>query len=179
MAELNKRQDMFCREYLKDLNATQAATRAGYSKKTAKSQGQRLLTNVDIERRIAKLVDARGKRTDINADWVLKRLAEESEADLADLYDESGALKPVHQWPLIWRQGLVAGLEVQQQFAYIDGEKVPDGVITKAKLSDRVKRLELIGRHVGVQAFSDKILNTHKFPDGPPTIITIRGPDAD
>lgn len=49
MGELNTRQKLFCNEYLIDLNATQAAIRAGYSERTARSQGQRLLTNVDIK----------------------------------------------------------------------------------------------------------------------------------
>ena len=48
MADLNPKQKRFVAEYLVDLNATQAAIRAGYSKKTARSQGQRLLTHVDI-----------------------------------------------------------------------------------------------------------------------------------
>ena len=53
-------------------------------------------------------------------------------------------------WPLIWRQGLVAGLDVETI-----GEGA--GRITKIKLSDRVKRLELIGKHIDVQAFKEKI----------------------
>jgi phage terminase small subunit len=49
MQKLSAKQEQFCREYLVDLNATQAAIRAGYSPKTARSQGQRLLTNVDVQ----------------------------------------------------------------------------------------------------------------------------------
>src|SRR4051794_38079703 len=65
----------FAEEYLKDLNATQAAIRAGYSQKTAKEQGCRLLTNVNIAQRISELKDSRSKRTAIEADEVLKHLA--------------------------------------------------------------------------------------------------------
>jgi hypothetical protein len=52
MKTLTKRQDAFATEYVKDGNATQAAIRAGYSKRTAKQQGSRLLTNVDLQQRL-------------------------------------------------------------------------------------------------------------------------------
>lgn len=57
--ELNKRQERFCEEYLIDLNATQAALRAGYSAKTAYSSGQRLLKDVEISNYINTITDAR------------------------------------------------------------------------------------------------------------------------
>lgn len=152
----------FADEYLKDLNATKAAIRAGYSKRTAGSQGQRLLMDVDIKKYIKKAKAERSKRTKIDADWLLSRLAEEAEADVADLYNKSGGLKSVHEWPEIWRQGLVAGLDVHQEYA--DG--APDGVVMKIKISDRIRRLELIGKHVDVQAFSEK--HEHTGPNGGP-----------
>lgn len=72
--ELPARQKLFCEEYLVDLNATQAAIRAGYKKKTARSQGQRLLTNVDIQKYISELQKQQSERTGITADTVLKEL---------------------------------------------------------------------------------------------------------
>lgn len=54
----NKRHEKFCHEYIKDMNATQAAIRTGYSEKTARMQGSRLLTNDDIKSRVAELRDA-------------------------------------------------------------------------------------------------------------------------
>ena len=62
---LSEMQQLFCDEYLIDLNATQAAIRAGYSEKTAYSQGQRLLKNVEIQKQIQKRKDDRSKRTEI------------------------------------------------------------------------------------------------------------------
>lgn len=61
---------MFCREYLIDLNATQAAIRSGYSEKTANEQGCRLLANVNISQRISELKAARNDRVEINAGFV-------------------------------------------------------------------------------------------------------------
>lgn len=147
---MNDKQRRFAQEYLIDLNATQAAIRAGYSAKTASSQGERLLRNVEVQRAVTEAKAARSEETGINAAWVLKRLADESFADLADLYDELGRVKPVKDWPLVWRQGLVAGIEVETI-----GEGA--GHVTKVKISERIKRVELIGKHVDVQAFKEKI----------------------
>jgi phage terminase small subunit len=75
MAKLTEKQKRFCEEYLIDLNATQAAIRAGYKAKTARSQGQRMLTKVDIQRRIADLMKERSDRTALTSDSVLQELS--------------------------------------------------------------------------------------------------------
>ena len=67
MSKLTTKQQCFVDEYLVDLNATQAALRAGYSKRTAKSQGQRLLTNVDIAKAIKVALESRSSRTKIDS----------------------------------------------------------------------------------------------------------------
>lgn len=147
---MTPKQQRFVDEYLIDLNATQAAIRAGYSAKTANEQGARLLANVSVRSAIAEAKAKRSKETGIDAAWVLSRLAAEAFADLADLYDEHGRVKPVKDWPLVWRQGLVAGIEVETI-----GEGA--GHVTKIKISERIKRVELIGKHVDVQAFKEKL----------------------
>ena len=151
MAGLTPKQQRFVEEYLLDLNATQAAIRAGYSAKGATVRGSELLANRNVADAIALGQSARSERTKINADWVLERLAAEAEADLADLYSEDGLLKPIAKWPLIWRQGLVTGLDVNE--IMVEGLKV--GEVIKLRQSDRLKRIELIGRHVNIGAFRD------------------------
>lgn len=153
-AKLSAKQASFVDQYLIDLNATQAAIRAGYSTKTAAQIGVENLKKPKVASAIAEALGARSKRTAIDADWVLTRLGDEAQADLADLYTEEGELKPVHQWPLIWRQGLVSGIEAAEEKDH-NGKVV--GVVRKVKLSERIKRVEMIGRHVGVQAFKDKL----------------------
>jgi len=69
--KLTAKQKRFCEEYIIDLNATQAAIRAEYSKKTAYSQGQRLLKNLNISQHIQKLQTEQSKRTQITADKVI------------------------------------------------------------------------------------------------------------
>lgn len=150
---MTPKQQAFVDEYLIDLNATQAATRAGYSARTANEQGARLLANASVSAAIAAAKRVRSEKTAVDAAWLLSRLADEATADVADLYDETGNVRAVKDWPLIWRTGLVAGIEVESI-----GEGA--GRLTKIKLSDRVKRLELIGKHIDVQAFKDKIEHT-------------------
>ncbi|MDA4845929.1 terminase small subunit [Hoeflea poritis] len=163
---LNDKQKLFVTEYLKDMNATQAALRTGYSKKTAYSQGQRLLKNVEIQKAIEEAQDARLKRVDAEADWVLQRLLQEAEADIADIYNEDGTLKPVHEWPKIWRMGLVSGIEVEHKVALTQdeegGEVTEKAVlgtvkVSKIKISDRIKRIDMIGKHISVGAFKERV----------------------
>ncbi len=75
MAKLSEKQKRFVSEYLVDLNATAAAKRAGYSEKTAKSQGQRLLTNVDIQAAIQKRQEKLRGKLEITQEMVLSELA--------------------------------------------------------------------------------------------------------
>lgn len=80
--ELTDRQTRFCEEYLIDLNATQAAIRAGYSEKTANEQGARLLANVSVQEKIAELKAERSKRTEITQDSVIQELAAVARAEV-------------------------------------------------------------------------------------------------
>lgn len=161
---LTPKQQAFCREYLIDLNCTQAAIRAGYSARTAKAQGSRLLTNVDVAEYLKKLMDERANRTEIDSDWVLKRLARDATADVADLYDENMHLKSVHEWPEEWRTGLVVGIDTVQERDGHDADGNPQYVtVRKIKLADRSRLLDMIGRHVRVGAFKDKIEHSGKL----------------
>lgn len=80
--ELTDRQARFCEEYLIDLNATQAAIRAGYSEKTANEQGVRLLANVSVQEKIAELKAERAKRTEMTQDSVIQELAAVARAEV-------------------------------------------------------------------------------------------------
>lgn len=82
MQELTDRQARFCEEYLIDLNATQAAIRAGYSEKTANEQGARLLANVSVQEKIAELKAERAKRTEMTQDSVIQELAAVARAEI-------------------------------------------------------------------------------------------------
>jgi phage terminase small subunit len=113
---MTPKQQRFVDEYLIDLNATQAAVRAGYSAKTAYSIGEELLRKPDIAAAVAKAEAARSERTKIDADWVLRKAVE--------LHDKAMA----------------------------------DGAYAPAKGA-----LDLIGKHVDVQAFRDQMHHTGRI----------------
>ena len=158
---LTPRKRQFVQEYLIDLNGTQAAIRAGYSPKGARVQAVRLLADANVKALITKASNKRTSKTEIDAEWLLRDLAQQAQADVADLYTTDGAIKPVSEWPLVWRQGLVAGIDTAQ----LEGGVV----VTRIKLADRTKIRELLGKHTTVGAFTDRIELTGR--DGGPILV--------
>tara|TARA_Y100000780_G_scaffold112139_1_gene101292 strand:- start:604 stop:1167 length:564 start_codon:yes stop_codon:yes gene_type:complete len=155
MAKVTKK-EKFIKEYVVDMNATQAAIRAGYSEKTAYSQGQRLLKNVEVLNAIATEQNKRLERTEVNADYVLKRLVEIDEMDVCDiLSDDLSSFKPLSQWPKVWRR-TISGLDLTELFEGRGDEKEMTGILKKIKWPDKVKNLELLGKHIDIQAFKEK-----------------------
>lgn len=159
MTKLTDKQELFCREYLVDLNATQAAIRAGYSENTASEQGARLLVNVKVQNYIQELKQQRNERNKVNADYVLKRLVEIDQMDILDILAPSGDFLPIKEWPKTWRTTL-SGLDIA-----IIGSGDSDAIMKKIKWPDKVKNLELLGKHVSVQAFKEKTETTVSVAD--------------
>ncbi|WGL99153.1 terminase small subunit [Arsenophonus sp. aPb] len=154
---LTDKQEAFCREYLIDLNATQAAIRAGYSEKTAKDIACQNLAKLNIQKRIQELLNARNDRLEINADYVLERLVDIDQMDVLDILTDSGDLKPVKDWPKVWRTTL-GGLDIM---AISSAEESTETLLKKIKWPDKIKNLELLGKHVSVQAFREQVKNEH------------------
>lgn len=152
MANLTPKQQRFVEEYLIDLNATQAAIRAGYSEKTAQEIGSENLSKPMVAKAIADAQLKREERTKIDADYVLRRLVEIDQMDVLDIMDDQMKIRPVNEWPKVWRQ-YVVNLE---NLELSDGE----GCFKKIKWPDKVKNLELLGRHISVGAFKDKIVHS-------------------
>lgn len=146
-----KQQLLFATEYVVDLNGTQAAIRAGYSEKTAQEQASRLLSNVMVQEAISKEQNKRLERTEVNADYVLRRLIEIDEMDVCDIFeDDLTSLKPLNQWPKAWRI-TISGLDIQ---TLMIGDV--ETVLRKIKWPDKVKNLELLGKHIDIQAFKEQ-----------------------
>ena len=149
MANLTPKQQRFVEEYLIDLNATQAAIRSGYSEKTAKVIAAQNLSKLNVQEAIEEAQNKRQEQTQIDAAYVLKRLVEIDQMDVLDIMDDQMKIRPVNEWPKVWRQ-YVVNLE---NLELSDGE----GCFKKIKWPDKVKNLELLGKHVSVGAFKDKI----------------------
>jgi phage terminase small subunit len=151
MAKLTPKQEFFCREYIVDLNATQAAVRSGYSEKTANRIASQLLSKLDIQTFIAELMGKRNESVDISAEYVLKRLKEIDELDVIDiLNDDLDGFKRLSEWPKSWRTS-ISGLDIQTVIS--GGDEPIEKLVRKIKWPDKTKNLELIGRHVDVKAW--------------------------
>lgn len=150
-------QERFCQEYIKTPeNQTDAATRAGYSAKSAHNAASRNMDEPRIQKRIAELMTERNKRLRVSADYVLMRLVEIDQMDVLDIMNDDMSLKPVSEWPKVWRQYLT-GFELADMFEGRGDDKELVGILKKIKWPDKVKNLELIGKHVDVMAFKERV----------------------
>ena len=154
--KLTARAQRFAAEYILDLNGTQAAIRAGYAKKRAAEMAYQLLQDSRVIDLIADLQATRSERTRIDADYVLHRLAEIDQMDFLDIMDDDMSLKPLSQWPKVWRQYLTS-FELAELFEGRGDDRAMVGVLKKIKWPDKVKNLELLGKHVSVNAFRDRV----------------------
>jgi len=155
--KLNPKQLIFCKEYLIDLNATQAATRAGYSKKTAYSMGQRLLKKVEIQKELQKGMDKRAKKVDITADRVLEEIAKMAFSNIQDFITVNDDGTACVDLSGMTREQAAAIQEVTVD-QYVDKSMDEDGERVKKikfKLADKKGNLELLGKHL--QLFNDKL----------------------
>ncbi len=153
--KLDPRRARFVQEYLIDLSATQAAIRAGYSKKTAKSQGQRLLTFVAVQRALASAMKAREQRTEITQDRVLKELAIIGFSDLAnyiEINDDTGAIR-ARGFGEMPKDASRALESIREDRMIREDSKGNDTILNEKvtfKMHGKIEALKLIGQHLGM-----------------------------
>ncbi|WP_186013795.1 terminase small subunit [Burkholderia gladioli] len=152
--KLTPKQQAFVDEYLIDLCAAAAARRAGYSVKTADRIGERLLRKIEVQTSIAAAMAKRAERVQVDAAYVVQRLVEIDKMDVLDILNDDMSLKPVSGWPRVWRQYL-SGFDLAEMFEGSGDERAMVGVLKKIKWPDKVKNLELLGRHFSI--FNDKL----------------------
>lgn len=136
MAKLTDKQELFAREYLKDLNATQAAIRAGYSENTARKIGSENLTKPDIQDFIAELNRERMERVQIDADYVLRQAVKLHERCMQEVE------------PLTDRRGEEITDEKGRTIYGFDAKGA-------------AAALKLVGEHITVQAFKTSVKAEH------------------
>ncbi len=151
---LTPKKKLFIAEYQKDLNATQAAIRAGYSKKTAKSQGQRLLTDVDVKKSIAKKTKEKFEKLEIGAEKVLQESARIAFSDIRKVFAPNMTLKNVDEWDDNTAAS-ISSVEIEEEFSGRGKDREQVGWTKKVKCWDKVKALELLGKHLNL--FTDKV----------------------
>ncbi|MBX5757881.1 terminase small subunit [Pseudomonas aeruginosa] len=148
---LTKKQRLFVDEYLIDLNATQAAIRAGYSTRRATEIGYQLLQRPEVAQAIQAAMAERSKRTEVEADYVIRRLREIDEMDVFDILEDDGSFRSIRDWPKAWRQFL-SGIEIAELFEGRGDDRRIAGVLRKVKWPDKLRNLELLSRHVGTES---------------------------
>lgn len=155
---LTAMQEAYAQEYTKcPENQTQAAINAGFSHKTAHVKASVMMRDERIQKRIAELMEERNKRLRVSADYVLLRLVEIDQMDVIDILDDEGGLKPISQWPKVWRTSISAVDINRIRMAMKDDEEDIESTLQKIKWPDKVKNLELIGKHVDVNAFKERM----------------------
>lgn len=164
MAKLTPKQQRFVDEYLIDLNATQAAIRAGYSEKTARVVGAQNLSKLNIQAEIQKAMNEREKRTEVTADKVVQQLAKIAFSDIKDVvsWGEQDIVVGVNKQTgqPVKRREMTIGVKPADE---VDGTVLSEITETTnnqgrkigVKLNDRMKALELLGRHLGM--FRDNV----------------------
>lgn len=153
---LTAQQEAYCQEYVKTPEDQKgSAVRAGYSEKTAAKFASQNMRDQRVIDRIAILMTERNKRLRVSADYVLQRLVEIDQMDVLDILNDDGGLKPISQWPKIWRTTL-SGLDISTTITNFD-ETTLENMLKKIKWPDKVKNLELIGKHVDVNAFKERL----------------------
>ncbi len=171
--KLRDKRQRFVDEYLADLNATQAALRAGYSARTAKQQGSRLLSNVDVASAIAAGQSRRSERTGVRQDQVLAELTKLGFANMADYMRAGPDGDPYLDFSALTRDQAAALQEVTVETFTVAGEEVvetleeqPQGGALKRTAGREVRRVKFrladkraalvdIGRHLGM--FKDRL----------------------
>ncbi|EKF8202501.1 terminase small subunit [Pseudomonas aeruginosa] len=148
---LTKKQRLFVEEYLVDLNATQAAIRSGYSTRRAAEIGYQLLQRPEVAQAIQAAMAERSKRTEVEADYVIRRLREIDEMDVLDILEDDGSFRSIRDWPKAWRQFL-SGIEIAELFEGRGDDRRIAGVLRKVKWPDKLRNLELLSRHVGTES---------------------------
>lgn len=153
---LTAKVEAYCQEYIKcPENQTQAAINAGYSHKTAAKFASQNMRDERVKKRIAELMEERNKRNRVSADYVLMRLVEIDQMDVLDILNDDGSLKPIRDWPKIWRTTL-SGFDLSSTIMNMNEDSI-ETILKKIKWPDKVKNLELIGKHVDVNAFKERL----------------------
>lgn len=157
--ELNERQKRFCVEYLKDLNASQAAKRAGYVNKGYHVQALRMLQNPTIHKYLSEEFTKIKNKAEVDVEFVLRELLQIANCDIGEAFRPDGSLKPIHQIPTPVRK-CIAGFENEEIFEMVEttekGRKVREwvGTLRKVKFWPKDRGLEMLGKYLAM--FTEK-----------------------
>jgi phage terminase small subunit len=147
--KLTPKQDAFCQELMVDMNATQAAIRAGFSPRNASRIGAELLGKTHVASFIAAAKAERAAKVEISAERVIREIARAAFLDIGKVFNEDGSMKLLSEIDEDTRRA-IAGIEVTE---IRDKDGVVIGYTKKLKFCDKLTALSQLCRHIGL---SDK-----------------------
>lgn len=147
--KLTDSQVKFCLEYIKDFNATQAAIRAGYAKKSAVVHASRMLSNANIQAYIQELAQKIEQRAEIDLARVLKEFGRIAFTDVRKLFNDDGTLKDIQSLdPDL--AAAISSIEVMEEFVGTGDKRKLIGYTKKIKFWDKKGSLDSIGKYLGM-----------------------------
>lgn len=146
MSEINDKQKRFADEYLIDYNGTQAAIRAGYSRKTSYAIAGQLLQRPEVQAYLKAKSERIGKKLDVSAERTLLEISRVAFQDARMFFHEDGSLIPIHGLSDD-AAAVIAGFEIEELFEHEDGVKNKIGQLKKIKRFDKMKALELLAKY--------------------------------
>lgn len=148
---------IFCNEYVSTLNITQSMIKAGYSPKHAHANGYKQLEKIGVKEKIAELMAELAKRNEITADRIVQELAKVAFANTTDFVTvqdieievkKRGSRNPVKQIVRRAIVNLTGDIPLEKQAAIAEIKQTEFGI--SLKVHDKVRALELLGKHVGI-----------------------------
>lgn len=153
---LNDKQKRFAHEYIVDLNATQAAMRAGYSPQTSHAQGHALLRHPEVQKMVSELKAALAEKTDTTAQQVVAELKLIAFSDIGNVLkvDKYGRVQVecLDDLPPEYRRCIESIKQTTTEVPGPDGEGVVEKVQLSVKLHPKVRAIELLMDHLGLKA---------------------------
>jgi phage terminase small subunit len=163
---LTARQKLFVLEYMKDLNATQAAIRAGYSQKGAEVTGFNLLRNIKVGAEIQAAMNRRAQKIELTAEYTLRAIMNIAHFDPRALFAEDGSLKDIPKLDADTARN-ISGFDFVTLYDGDGEQKHAFGQLRKVRFRDSLRALELEGRHL--KLFVDKV--EHGFDESAQRIL--------
>lgn len=144
----NPRQEEFCQQYVIDYHGTKAAIKAGYSKKTANEQASRLLANVNIKERIAKLQEEKAERNKLKADDIIQELRALGFWSINDFIKKGNLIKDISRLDRSMAKPVI-GIKTKETQITV-GDATTKETTTELKMADKINALVNLGRHIGI-----------------------------
>ena len=157
---ISYKQRAFVLEYLKDKNATQAAIRAGYSAKSAKEHGHKMLKHPAVKAFLDEKIKKAEEALEFGAHDVLRKLWALADVDLGQLLNPDGSVKPAADWPKGYGK-LLSGITVNELFDGAGRDREQVGLVKEIKLEGRNPALTNLGRYF--KLFTDKVEHSGKL----------------